>query len=74
MISCTLKNEHDHYIGYDGLRGVIYEPLGNELVALDGKDLEDTKIGIHPIRRLRKKLRIKCFGGGGVHQLWKQKE
>ena len=72
MISCPLKNEYDHYIGYDGLRGVIYEPLGNELVALDGKDLEDTKIGIHPIHRLREKLSIKCFGQ--VHQLWKQKE
>ena len=71
MIPCTLVSEHDHYIGYDGWRGVIYEPLGNELVALDSKDLKNTKSGTHPIVRLRRKLRIKDFGP--VYQLWKQK-
>lgn len=71
MILCELVSGHLHYIGYDGWRGVIYEPLGNELVGLDANDLEKEKDGTHPIRRLRQHLDIKCFKQ--VHQLWKQK-
>ena len=70
IVLCTLNNGHRHYIGYDGWRGVIYEPLSNELVVLDSKDLEDAKTGIHPIAQLRKKLHVKDFRG--VFQLWKK--
>lgn len=70
IILCTLDNGHSHYIAYDGWRGVIYEPLDNELVVLESRDLEDAKTGIHPIVRLRQKLHIKDFRG--VYQLWKK--
>ena len=70
IVLCTLKSGHRHYIGYDGWRGVIYEPLSNDLVVLDGKDMEDAKTGIHPIVQLREKLCVKDFRG--VYQLWKK--
>ena len=61
IVLCTLDNGHRHYIGYDGWRGVIYEPLSNDLVVLDSKDLEDAKTGIHPIVQLHQKLLVKDF-------------
>ena len=70
IILCTLESGHRHYIGYDGWRGVIYEPLSNDLVVLDGKDMEDAKTGIHPIVQLCQKLCVKDFRG--VYQLWKK--
>ena len=69
MVLCELVSGHLHYIGYDGWRGVIYEPLGNELVGLDANDLEKAKDGTHSIKRLRQYLDIKCFKQ--VYQLWK---
>ena len=38
VASCTIKG-HPHWIAYDGWRGVLYEPLNDELVCIDHGDL-----------------------------------
>ena len=45
MVSC-MTDGHPHYIRYDGWRGVIYEPMNNDLASLDAEDVERSKAGI----------------------------
>ena len=36
---------HPHYTGYDGWRGMIHEPMNNDLVSLDADDVERSEAG-----------------------------
>ena len=75
LVACSIFSgdglAYEHYIAYDGWRGLLYEPLNNDLVALEEKDVASGKAGITEFVRIRDALKIKHFGG--VYQLWKKK-
>ena len=75
LVACSIFSgdgiAYEHYFAYDGWRGLLYEPLNNELVALEEKDVASGKAATTRFVRIRDALRIKHFGG--VYQLWKKK-
>ena len=62
IMRCYLRGEL-HWIGYDGWRGVVYEPALDKLLILEKKDLSEK--GVEKILEKLEIDRIVCYG-----QLW----